>query len=240
MPSKWIEHVKNYAKEHGCSYKEALVKAKSTYKKSEKEVMDGGLFEKRKAGLLPPSSRKLLAQVGKEKVVSITIERSPILGWFNIITFGRFYKFIHKLHYDHMFHLSLVINGKYRLEKTQVVRFEKYVPQKDTESMKVDIPPQYDASIDDMINITRDYMGPERFSNYNVATENCQIFVNAVLTANGLNTEKTKEFVLQDVETVIKNYPGAKKIITFITNAAARASRLLEGEGKKAKKLKHR
>jgi hypothetical protein len=33
-PSAWITHVKAYAKEHGCSYKEALSRAKATYKKA--------------------------------------------------------------------------------------------------------------------------------------------------------------------------------------------------------------
>ena len=29
----WIKHVKAYQAKHGCSYKEALQKAKATYKK---------------------------------------------------------------------------------------------------------------------------------------------------------------------------------------------------------------
>jgi hypothetical protein len=29
----WVQHVKAYAKEHGCTYKEAMKKAKETYKK---------------------------------------------------------------------------------------------------------------------------------------------------------------------------------------------------------------
>ena len=33
MTSPWIKHVKAYQKKHKCSYKEALVGAKSTYKK---------------------------------------------------------------------------------------------------------------------------------------------------------------------------------------------------------------
>ena len=33
MPSTWITHVKIYAKEHNISYREALKKASSTYKK---------------------------------------------------------------------------------------------------------------------------------------------------------------------------------------------------------------
>jgi len=31
--SYWIEHVKRFSKEHGISYKEAMSKAKATYKK---------------------------------------------------------------------------------------------------------------------------------------------------------------------------------------------------------------
>jgi len=33
MPSKWIEHVKNFQKANGCSYKEALKQASATYTK---------------------------------------------------------------------------------------------------------------------------------------------------------------------------------------------------------------
>ena len=34
MPSAWITHVKQYAKTHNISYREALKKAGSTYKKT--------------------------------------------------------------------------------------------------------------------------------------------------------------------------------------------------------------
>lgn len=34
MPNKWIQHVKDYAKQHGLSYKDAMSQAKSSYKPS--------------------------------------------------------------------------------------------------------------------------------------------------------------------------------------------------------------
>ena len=34
MPSAWITHVKQYSKTHNISYKDALKKASSTYKKT--------------------------------------------------------------------------------------------------------------------------------------------------------------------------------------------------------------
>jgi len=33
VPSAWIQHVKDYQAKHGCSYKEAMSRAKSTYRK---------------------------------------------------------------------------------------------------------------------------------------------------------------------------------------------------------------
>ena len=36
MVNQWIQHVKQYAKQHGCSYSEALKRAKPTYKSSAK------------------------------------------------------------------------------------------------------------------------------------------------------------------------------------------------------------
>lgn len=41
MPSAWVQHCKKYASEHGCSYGEALKRAKSTYNPS---TMEGGKF----------------------------------------------------------------------------------------------------------------------------------------------------------------------------------------------------
>ena len=34
MPSAWITHVKQYAKDHNLTYRDALKKAGSTYKKT--------------------------------------------------------------------------------------------------------------------------------------------------------------------------------------------------------------
>ena len=33
MPSDWIKHVQKYSKEHNCSYKDAMSRAKASYKK---------------------------------------------------------------------------------------------------------------------------------------------------------------------------------------------------------------
>lgn len=47
MPTDWINHVKSYQAEHGCSYKDAMSGAKCSYKKG--ETMQGGKFNLKKA-----------------------------------------------------------------------------------------------------------------------------------------------------------------------------------------------
>jgi len=48
----WIDHVKAYAKKNGCTYKEALSKARATYKPSAK-------MPKKKGGAMPCIERKI-------------------------------------------------------------------------------------------------------------------------------------------------------------------------------------
>ena len=247
MTNPWVEHCKKYAKDHNISYKEALKQAKSSYTKTTKPTkkqtkqtknIKGGFLKKRQPGLFPPKSRRLIAEVGDEKVVSLRLERKPILGWLNVITFGAYKRALKRVGYDRMYHLSIIINDKYRLEKREVLNFEIYkeTKVKNTEYLDVPIPPEYDATINDLINITRDFMTPERFSDYDVQDENCQIFIKSVLEANGLLTPDLEQFIQQDVESILKQFSGSRKVITGITDLAAKINRLIEGEGKKKKK----
>jgi hypothetical protein len=241
MTNPWVIHVRKYQKDHNISYKEALVEAKRTYTRKtttkKKPIKGKGFLERRKPGLFPPKSRRLIAEVGDEKITSLRVERKPILGWLNIATFGQYKKILKKIGYDRMYHLSLIINEKYLLDKRDVLNFQMYRPskKKNIQILDVPIPPEYDSSINDLINITRDFMGPERFSNYDVQNENCQVFISAVLEANNLLTPELKDFIEQDVESVLKKFPGAYSVISKITDLAGRINRLVEGEGRKKK-----
>ena len=37
MSNRWISHVKAYQKKHNCSYKQAMARAKKSYKKTRKK-----------------------------------------------------------------------------------------------------------------------------------------------------------------------------------------------------------
>lgn len=233
MTNPWIEHVKQYAKEHNITYKQSLKEARADYK----PVEGGFILKKRKAGIFPPKSRQLIGQVGGEKVVSLRVERRPILTWLNYATFGLYKKALRRVNYDRMFHLYLVINNKYMVEKNEVLNFVNYKPLKQKrETMEVVLPKDYNSTINELLDNTRTYMGDEKFSNYDVDNNNCQVFVASILQANKLITPRLLKFVKQNVASVLKQFPFSKTVITGITDLAARINRLVEGEGRKHKK----
>lgn len=43
MANAWVTHVKKYQKAHGCSYKDAMKRSKSTYKKKKPKQAGGNL-----------------------------------------------------------------------------------------------------------------------------------------------------------------------------------------------------
>jgi hypothetical protein len=69
--------------------------------------MQGNGFFFRDVGKLPPSARKLLEQVGDEKINSITLFRKPI----SLSSFAKFVGALKGTPYDKLFHLGMVIYG---------------------------------------------------------------------------------------------------------------------------------
>lgn len=199
---------------------------------------EGEAFPKRKPGVFPPKSRKLLAQVGNEKITSIAIERSPIsvgriVNW---MTWGYYDKAVQKTQFPHdkLFHLRLILNGKYILEKNQVLNFQPLEKVMLHETLSLKLPKGFDRTINEAIDLTRKKMGPKQFSDYHPLHQNCQLFVKDFLKANGLLTPERNKFIVQNVKAFFEKFPRfMKKLVRKITNAAARYDRLVEGEGKK-------
>lgn len=205
------------------------------------DAVEGGeLLPKRKPGIFPPRSRKLLAKVGGEKITSLAIERSPLsLGnAINWLTWGYYDKAVQDTQFPHdkMFHLRLIINGKYILEKNQVLNFQPLEKVALHETLRLKLPRGFDRTINEAIELTRKKMGDKQFSNYDAKYNNCQIFVKDFLKANGLLTAERNKFVVQNTKAFFEKFPRfLKKLVKKITNAAARVDRLVEGEGKKKK-----
>lgn len=216
-------------------------------KEEEMDEMDGegnvigALLPKRKAGKFPPKSRALLKQVGNEKVTSLTVERSPIsigrvINW---LTLGYYDKAVQETQYPHdkMFHLRLIINGKYIVEKNQVLKFAPVETVSLKEMMKVPLPKKFDKTINDMLDTTKKNIGDKRFTSYSAKYQNCQLFVKDILKSNGLLNPDLNSFIVQNTKKFFEAFPKFfTRLVKRITNTSARIDRLIEGEGIKKRK----
>jgi len=190
------------------------------------EYGEGFFF--RDVGKLPPQARKLLEQVGEEKISSIKLFRKPI----SLSSFAKFIGALKGTPYDKLFHLGMVINGKYLLDKQEVIHFERKGVPSGSEVETQDVSVDKDITISELLEKTRKRMGDADFSNYSSRKNNCQDFMMNVLSANGLSSPIYTKFIKQDTESVFKNLPSyAEKISDFVTGAQALVERQISGEG---------
>lgn len=190
--------------------------------------MEGeGIFF-REAGKLSPKIRKLLEEVGNEVITSMTIFRKPI----SVSSFAKFLGVLKNTPYDQLFHLGLILNGKYLLDKQEVIHFEpSTLPQgQNVETMEIKV--DKDITINELLEKTRKRMGDSNFTSYSSRRNNCQDFLLNILSANGLSSQEYTKFIKQDLESVFNNLPSyAEKIADFFTETSRLLERQMEGEG---------
>lgn len=209
-----------------------------------KSVVDRLSFKKREAGTLPPQSRALLDRIKDEVITNMVIVRTPIESYINYVlgavSLGAWQNAVKSAGYDKLFHLSLYIQTKqsgirgYTLHKIETTTLAQDNPIKaNSDKMQVNLQGRFGTiTIGQLIEKTRQYMGADRFTNYHPATENCQDFIMAVLTANGLMRPEYQQFIKQDAVKIFEGTPKwTQHIAKFITDLGARANRLVQGEG---------
>jgi hypothetical protein len=191
--------------------------------------MQGTGFFERDVGKLSPSIRKLLEQVGDEKINSIRLFRKPI----SLSSFAKFIGALKGTSYDQLLHLGLVLNNKYLLDKQEVIHFERSVVPTGSETLDVDV--NKDITINELLEKTRKRMGDSNFTSYSARRNNCQDFVMNVLSANGLNSPEYSQFIKQDLQQVFENLPSySEQIADFVTGAQRLSERFVSGEGQRS------
>lgn len=201
-------------------------------------VAASDLLSKREAGTLPPAVRNILEKQGDTVIVSLRAVRTPLdmvtNAALNFVTLGAFNNAVKKSGYDSAFHLALVINDKFVLDKQEVIKLTTSIPKgKDTQSKTIPLAKQ-GLTIGQLLEGARKHMGDNKFTNYNAKTNNCQDFVIALLEGNGLMPEDSsvREFIKQDAEAIFKKLPkGTAKIAKGVTDFAAKANRFVFGKG---------
>jgi hypothetical protein len=171
------------------------------------------------------------------KIKSITILRSPLSDnlMSAIKTAGGkdFVKALEKLPYDKLYHLRIEVgldNGKKIIvekSKAVIIITEDLTREANTESLKIGSVP--DITLKTMMEKTKAKMGA-KFYPYQAFTNNCEDFVLAILESNGMGDLKYKDFIKQDVKTLITT-PYFRKIINTITDVGAiGATRIAKGK----------
>ena len=189
---------------------------------------------KRRPGLLPPQARTLLSQVGSEPITSLMVLRTPLSSGtkslLGLVSFGTFENAVQAASYDDMFHLALLINTKYTLDKQEVVKLQQTNPTKpNTQSMVV--PLSATVTIQQLVDRTKQFMGDVRFSGYDAKTNNCQDFIQAVLQASNLLTPPLQAFIKQDASSVFQQMPSwTAQVARAFTDIGAVANRVIQGE----------
>jgi len=193
----------------------------------------------------PPSVRSVISKYADWDIVDMAIRRDPINSFLtkivDTVSFGEYSKATKELGYDKVFHLGLVMSLRkgastvhLLIEKNEVIRFGLAGPAvKDTELLK--IPVTKKITLGQFLEAGEKAKGPSFFL-YDAFSNNCQMFIEGLLSASGLLTAAAKKFIVQDTGSIVKKIPSlAQRIIKGITDISAIANVVTEG-GKQPKK----
>jgi hypothetical protein len=194
---------------------------------------------------LPPSVRRLLAEIGDKPIVELYVRREPIQSALNsalnIISFGAWNSVRQKYQYDKFFHLRLEctiqvsnqdnLTRKYILEKNAVIELTVASdPTSDTEMIAV--PLDVGITLNGLLEGAKRWLGTD-FYKYDPFFQNCQDFVMALLRGNGLGNEEVFKFIKQPIDELIQEVPSwTGKIARALTDAGGVVDTIMYGQGK--------
>jgi hypothetical protein len=174
---------------------------------------------------IPPNVKKALDEIGDKQITYARVGRTPVQA----LVQGTL-RTIANVPYDNLFHLFIeltVDEKKWILEKIERITLvqedrSSKIGAEFTDSFQVN------KTMNDLFVTTKDFMG-YRFLPYQSNSNNCQVFIDSVLTANGLNTPALKEFVKQDTRSIFKNNPILRKFANTLTDIGGYMNALLQG-----------
>jgi len=180
----------------------------------------------------PFSFREMIKAHGNNIITSIIIVRSPISNilyqTLNNLTLGQLDQRLNDYNYNHLFHLKVIINNKYSIEKESTIKFtnNNHVPTNSETREVKNIP--YNLTIAKLCENCLNVMGKEMFS-YNAKHNNCQVFIRNLLEAS--NMYGNEIFIMQDIKQIFHGFTGTRKIMNTVTDIGNRLNMLSEGAG---------
>ena len=162
---------------------------------------------------------------------------TKLLSW---ISEGVFDQNLKELGYDRAFHLFIYVllqNGTaLRMEKDQVVRIE--TTQWNAQGDNVETMPggSINVTLSEFLEKGIKKVGEQQYFVYDAITQNCQAWVRANLSANGLWNDSISKFVMQDSKSIFKNLGLLEKVGKVASDVAHVADVAMNGGRKKKKK----
>lgn len=166
-----------------------------------------------------------LKKHGDEDIETLVVRRAPVAEWINAalnaISLGTWNRSRAQYDYDKLYHLSLIINGRYAVQRLSRVSITlKDADSPGSETMNVPLPTFGEPlTIYQMLYTTLKRVGSDTFFKYDSFRNNCQNFVFNMLVANNLMTPQLQAFILQPLDKLLEQQPGyLSKVAKTVTN----------------------
>ena len=187
------------------------------------------------------TSQKTLTEYGNNKINSITLIKTPvnenILELLNKVSFGQWKELMDEYGFDRLYHLGMLCildtGKKVIIEKNEEININTKWDEninRETQRMPVELRGQ-ELSINEMLIKTREAMGDGLFFDYDAFNNNCQVFIQEILTTNTLITPKLNSFLFQNVKEMTDRLPGYVGKIAKGTTRLANIFSKLVGHG---------
>lgn len=199
-----------------------------------------------------PKVRKMISEYGNYYIKSIKVCRRPLEKLLrliaNALSKGEIEKHLNKYGYDNLYHLftlvtiDIVDKGEHKektflIDKQEVVNFKDVGPnyyEKNQECTDTNVTINSNIKINDLFKNGDEYFNKTnpsergKFWLYDAFYNNCQIFVYSILKGN--NVKFNEQFVMQDVNKVVKKTDLVSKLSNVLTDTAALADRVIHGK----------
>ena len=174
------------------------------------------------------------------KIVALSICRTPIKksieAALNIVSFGKWSSERSKFGYDDFYHLFLIAETetgrRIVIEKNEVINVKDYphAPSASDDCKEVEMT-HGPLKLGPMLKKTETEMKDKNYFLYDSFNNNCQVFVENVLSANALLQPELIEFISQELGEVLKTQPiYMSSVARNVTDVRGRVKRFMKGK----------
>lgn len=174
------------------------------------------------------------------KIVALSICRTPIKksieAALNIVSFGKWSSERSKFGYDDFYHLFLIAETetgrRIVIEKNEVINVKDYphAPSSSDDCKEVDMT-HGPLKLGVILKKTETEMKDKDYFLYDSFNNNCQVFVENVLSANALLQPELIEFISQELGEVLKTQPiYMSSVARNVTDVRGRVKRFMKGK----------